>query len=230
MAVLHTWTGMLCYHPHVHCLVTGGGVSLDGQQWVATRPGFFLPVRALSRHLRHLFQQRLARAHPQLYGLAPPEVWQQEWVVHCVPWEQGEHGVLDYLARYVLRIAITDRRILTMDEQTVTFRYQDRKAHRQRTCRLPGVEFVRRFLQHVLPKGFHKVRYYGLWHPQRQTLAGQVRQLLHLQRPAPPIEPEQEPAPPSGPSATPFRPSCPHCGGRDLIHLRELPRPRSRGP
>ena len=227
LAVLHTWTGTLDYHPHVHCLVTGGGVSLDGRDWIATRPGFFLPVRVLSRHLRSLFQQTLRKKHPDLFALVPPLVWEQEWVVNCLPWGRHEQGVLDYLARYVFRIAITERRLLAMDDQSVTFQYKDRKANRQRTCKLEGTEFIRRFLQHILPRGFHKVRYYGLWNPQRRGLMQQVRLLLQLQQPAAPPteEPAQEPVP-----FRPFTPVCPHCGCDELLHVREIPRPRSRSP
>jgi hypothetical protein len=226
LAVLHTWTGTLTYHPHVHCLVTAGGVSPDGKHWVATRPGFFLPVRVLSRHLRQLFEQTLKRQHPELFARAPAEVWQQQWVVHCVPWGQGEHGVLDYLARYVFRIAITERRILAMDDQSVTFQYKDRKASRQRTCRLEGTEFVRRYLQHVLPKGFHKVRYYGLWNPRRRAQMQQVRLMLQLQ--SRPEGPAQEQAKTPLP-LQPFRPVCPDCGC-ELDHVREILPPRCRGP
>jgi hypothetical protein len=198
LAVLHTWTGTLDYHPHVHCLVTGGGVSPDGQDWIATRPGFFLPVRVLSRHLRSLFQQTLLKKHPELFARVPALVWEQEWVVNCIPWGRHEQGVLDYLARYVFRIAITERRILAMDDQSVTFQY-------------------------ILPRGFHKVRYYGLWNPRRRSLMQQVRLLLQLQQPAAP--PTEEPAP-----FHPFAPVCPHCGCDELLHVREIPRPRSRSP
>jgi hypothetical protein len=235
LAVLHTWTGTLQYHPHVHCLVTGGGVSADGQHWIACRPGFFLPVRVLSRHLRELFRQTLQQEHPELLAQVPPGVWQQQWVVHCLPWDAGEQGVLDYLARYVFRIAITERRLLALDQQTVTFQYKDRKANRQRTCRLEGTEFVRRFLQHVLPRGFHKVRYYGLWNPrpQRRQLMARVRLMMQLQRPlhaiAGPVAPPANPHPP-GALLQPFRPVCPHCGWDQLLHVRQIPRPRCRGP
>ena len=226
LAVLHTWTGMLTYHPHVHCLVSAGGVSADGKYWIATRPGFFLPVRVLSRHLRRLFEQTLRQEQPQLFAQVPAKVWEQEWVVHCIPWGQGERGVVDYLARYVFRIAITPGRILAMDDQTVTFQYKDRKAERLRTCQLQGVEFVRRFLQHILPKGFHKVRYYGLWNPRHRPLAQQVRLMLNLEQPLPATT--REPANPSPP--TPFSPVCPHCGCEHLTPVRDIPRPRSRGP
>jgi hypothetical protein len=230
LAVLHTWTGTLSYHPHVHCLVTGGGVSPDGKAWIATRPGFFLPVRVLSRHLRQLFEQTLKRRHPNLFSRIPDKLWRQEWVVHCQPWGQGRHGVLDYLARYVFRIAITDRRILAMDERSVTFQYKDRKANRQRRCQLEGTEFLRRYLQHVLPRGFHKVRYYGLWNPKRRDQMQQVRLLLQLQQPPDPDPqpPEQPPTPRLEPFK-PFAPLCPCCGG-ELAHVAEIPRQRCRGP
>jgi hypothetical protein len=233
MAVLHTWTGKLTYHPHVHCLVTGGGVSMDHQQWIASPRCVFLPVRVLSRHLRHLFATALQRRHPELFAQVPQQVWRQEWVVYCTPWGEANKAVLEYLARYVFRIAITDRRILAMDQQTVSFRYKDRKGKRQRICRVQGAEFVGRFLPHVLPRNFHKVRYYGLWHSKRQALAQQVRQRLELQQqqpPPPPCSDDSDAAAPAEVSGQPFRPRCPHCGGGDLIHLRELPRPRCRGP
>jgi hypothetical protein len=231
LAVLHTWTGTLYYHPHVHCLVTGGGVSPDGRHWIATRPGFFLPVRILSRHLRQLFQQTLQTRHPQLFALVPAQVWQQEWVVNCLPWGSGQQNVLEYLARYVFRIAITERRLLAMDEATVTFQYKYRKGNCQRTCTLEGTEFLRRFLQHVLPRGFHKVRYYGLWNPRRRELMQRVRLLLQLQRPAPAILQEPAETPPKAPAPfQPFAPTCPYCGCDELTYVREIPRPRCRGP
>lgn len=231
MAVLHTWTGTLIYHPHVHCLVSGGGVSKEGKHWIAARPGFLLPVRALSRHLRKLFKQVLQQRHPELFAQVPAKVWKQEWVVHCIPWGQGQRGVLEYLARYAYRIAITDRRLMAMDQQSVTFAYKDRKNNRQRTCQVEGSQFVGRFLQHVLPQGFHKVRYYGLWHPHCRPLAAAVRQLLQLQQLGQELCPKtQSLAPPPTPRPEPFRPLCPHCGRGELVHVRELPRPRSRGP
>jgi len=230
LAVLHTWTATLTYHPHVHCLLSGGGVSPDQKDWVPTRPGFFLSVRVISRHLRQLFQEALRQKHPELHGQVPVAVWTQEWVVYCIPWGQGQAGVLDYLARYVFRIAITDRRILAMDDQTVGFQYKDRKANRLRVCRVAGTEFIRRFLQHVLPRGLHKVRYYGLWHPRRRPVAARVRQLLSLQAPAPPLDPQADITPSAPEPPQPFRPTCPHCGCQDLLYVREIPRPRIRSP
>jgi hypothetical protein len=225
MAVLHTWTQRLDYHPHVHCLVTGGGVAEDGDHWLPTeRPKFLVPVKALGKLVRGKVRAALAGKLP---GIAiPAEVWRQPWVVHCTLWAEGERGVLDYLARYVFRSAITNSRIIAIDEQTVTFRYKKRDdgaGGQSRTCTLSGTEFLRRFCQHVLPKGFHKVRYYGLWHPSKRDLAGRVRQMLLLERRDPlPAEPiavllvnagDSQPKPPR---------LCPHCGKPDLVLVGRL--------
>ena len=160
----------------------------------------------------------------------PTRVWQQDWVVNCLPWGQGQQGVLDYLARYVFRIAITERRLLAMDEPAVTFQYKDRKGNCQRNCQLEGTEFVRRFLQHVLPKGFHKVRYYGLWNPRRGEMlqrCGCCCNCNDLRRPKPPSPTEAaQGAVPFGP----FAPVCPHCGCEELVHVREIPRPAAAAP
>ena len=164
LAVLHTWTAALDYHPHVHLLVSGGGIGPADASWREARHAFLVPVRALSRLVRGTFHDALKKHRPDLEARLPASVWTREWVAWCKPWGQGETAVLDYLARYVHRIAITNRRLTALDERTVTFRYKDRKRATWRTCTLTGHEFLRRFLQHVLPKGFHKVRYYGLWH------------------------------------------------------------------
>jgi hypothetical protein len=227
LAVLHTWTGTLLYHPHVHCLVTAGGTSPDGTRWLATKPGFFLPVRVLSRHLRTLFQKALQQ-RPELYAQVPAKVWQQEWVVHCIPWGNGQRGVLEYLARYVFRVAISERRLLRMDAAGVSFAYKDRTAKQQKTCQLAGVEFIRRFLQHILPKGFHKVRYFGLWHPRRKALAQQVRVMLQLKMTSATLAADD--AHNAIQPAKPFKPTCPNCGCQDLQHVRELPRQRPTYP
>jgi hypothetical protein len=164
LAVLHTWTNQLMYHPHVHLLVTGGGVQPD-QQWISCKKNYLVPVKALSRRIRGQFAARLRRSHKQLYRQVNPKTWSKDWVVHSLHYGQGEPVVLNYLARYVFRIALTNHRIIGMDQTHVTFRYKDRKGGRWRTARIEGQEFLRRYLQHVLPKGFHKVRYYGIWHP-----------------------------------------------------------------
>jgi hypothetical protein len=184
LAVLHTWTQQLLYHPHVHCLVTGGGVSGDGRYWHPARNGFLVPVRALAKLVRGKLRAALSKRRPGL--LLPGAAWSKPWVVHCTAWGEGEEAVLRYLARYVFRIAITNSRIVGLDETGVSIRHKHRASNRWRTLRLSGHEFMRRFLQHVLPKGLHKVRYYGLWHPAQREQAAQARLLLLLDLPAAP--------------------------------------------
>lgn len=157
LAVLHTWTRTLMYHPHVHCLVPGGALAGDGVTWHRARGHYLVPVRALSVGFRARFLRRLKRVLPQV--VIPSVVWTTPWVVYAKPTVQGADRVLRYLARYVHRAAITDARIVRVDAATVTFRYQHARAWRSMT--LPGDEFLRRFLQHVLPRGLHKVRYNG---------------------------------------------------------------------
>ena len=179
-AVLHTWTRQLLYHPHVHCLVTGGGVSEDGRNWHPARKGFLVPVKAKARAgalatLRAAFAKR----RPDL--ILPQAAWSKPWVVHCTAWGKGEQAVIDYLAQVTsFRVAITNSRIVGRDDQAVTIRYKQRTSKRWRTSRIPGHELMRRFLQHVLPKGLHKVRYFGLWHPARREQAARARLLLLL--------------------------------------------------
>ena len=165
LAVLHTWTQQLAFHPHVHCLVTGGGVSDDGLLWHPARKDFLVPAKALAKLVRGKLRAAFAARRPDL--VLPEAAWSKPWVVHCTAWGEGEQAVLDYLARYVFRVAITNARIVGLDDQAVTIRHKHRKSNRWRTSRIPGHEFMRRFLQHVLPKGLEKVRYFGLWHPAR---------------------------------------------------------------
>lgn len=173
LAVLHTWTQKMTIHPHVHCLVSAGGLSSDGQSWLDSSAHYLVPVKALSKLFRGKCLAALRDAFPEHIFLTP-----DKWVVNCKPWGKGETAILDYLARYVFRTAMTNCRILSMNEQGITFRYKDRKAKRWRTCQISPQEFIRRFLQHVLPKGFHKVRYYGLWHPSQKAKLRQVQLLL----------------------------------------------------
>lgn len=237
LAVLHTWTQQLHFHPHVHCLVTGGGLGEDGDTWHPARPGFLVPTKALARKVRGRFRAVFEKRCP---GVSlPAAVWRTPWVVHITPWGVGEQAVLDYLARYVFRIALTDRRIVGLDDETVSFQYRDRKAGRTRICRVPGHEFLRRYLQHVLPKGFHKVRYFGLWHPSRRSQATRVRHALRLDRPiGPPPSPEPQgapdpqpsPEPGSGtPSPPPGRP-CPRCRTGLLVVIARWTPMRPRAP
>jgi hypothetical protein len=235
MTVLHTWTQQLLYHPHVHCLVTGGGVSADNRSWCPARKRFLFPPKALAKLVRGKLRATLRRRRPDL--VLPHTAWRKPWVVHITPWSEGEQAVLDYLARYVFRVAITNTRITGLDAHTVTIRYKQRKSSRWRTCRIAGEEFIRRFLQHVLPKGFHKIRYFGLWHPRNRDLAAGVRLLLRLDRPTPPetaaegppaTEPNDQPALANPRSAEP--PLCPHCQLGHLILIGRLTPRNPMGP
>jgi len=225
LAVLHTWTQQLNLHPHVHCLVSGGGISETGNTWHPARRKFLLPIKALAKLVRGKFRSLLQRKRPDL--VIPDVVWRVPWILHVTAWGNGEQAVLDYLARYVFRIALTNARIVGLDDQTVTIQYKERKAGHARTCRLRGDEFMRRFLQHVLPRGFHKVRYFGLWHPAHRRSAARVRQMLQL-RASPKLDLSQDPnVPPLVlPDAEPARPIepmiCPHCHQGRLIFIRRL--------
>jgi hypothetical protein len=225
LAVLHTWTQQLSLHPHVHCLVSGGGISEDASTWHPARRNFLVPIKALARLVRGKFRALLQRKCPDL-GI-PDAVWRTPWILHVTAWGTGEQAVLDYLARYVFRIALTNARIVGLDDQTVSIQYKDRNTGRLRTCRLSGDEFMRRFLQHVLPRGFHKVRYFGLWHPAQRHNAARVRQMLQLQAP-PKADPPQDPVvPPLQPSSAEPVPAvepliCPHCHQGRLIFIRTL--------
>ena len=196
--VLHTWGSALTHHPHVHGIVPGGGLSLDRQQWVPCRPGFFLPVRVLSRLFRRRFLEELDQAHRagqlQFFGeyahltspadfarwLAPLRAC--EWVVYAKRPFAGPAAVLAYLSRYTHRVAISNRRLLALDERGVTFRWKDYRTTgktRHKTMTLSADEFMRRFLLHVLPSGFHRIRHYGLLaNPERKDNLAKARALL----------------------------------------------------
>jgi hypothetical protein len=180
LAVLHTWTGQLHHHPHVHMLVTGGGVTADGTAWHEAPKDFLVPVRKLSPMIATRLAATLQKDHPELFEQIPDTLWRRQWCSYCKPYGKGQDAVLNYLARYVFRIALTNRRLMAMDETHVTFRYKDHKTAQWRTVRLEGVPFLRRFFFHVLPKGFHKVRYYGLWHPCKRDRQARARLLLEL--------------------------------------------------
>jgi hypothetical protein len=179
--VLHTWGSAMIHHPHTHCVVPGGGLALDSDDWIPCKKGFFLPVRVLSRLFRRLFLSALEDAyragqltfHGHLAALSDPKAFQQwlrpcrsqDWVVYAKPPFAGPEAVLAYLSRYTHRVAITNSRLLACDDHTVTFRWKDyraKSAKRHKTMTLPVNEFIRRFLLHVLPPGFHRIRYYGL--------------------------------------------------------------------
>jgi hypothetical protein len=244
-AVLHTWGSAMTHHPHVHCIVPGGGLSPDGQTWVACRPGFFLPVRVLSRFFRRLFLERLGQAHAagkltffnDLATLAVPAAFKAhlrplrraEWVVYAKRPFGGPEAVLAYLARYTHRVAISNSRLIALDDNGVTFRWKDYRARSAasgnawiKTMTLPADEFLRRFLLHVLPHGFHRIRHYGLLASgARAANIDRIRGLIGApQAKAAPVAADT-PNPPAADQAdekiaSPEAP-CPCCGGRMRI-------------
>lgn len=244
LSVLHTWTNAMDYHPHVHMLVTAGGVAADNKTWIPSKPGFFVPARALSRRVRGQMKERIAKDHPEWLARVPGKTWTGEWVANILPWGGGRDGVLKYLARYVFRIALTNARLISMDATHVTFRAKDRKRNRWRTVRVTGAEFLRRFLQHVLPKGFHKVRYFGLWHPSKRAVASRVRLglLLAAGAKAPPtatpvtagvgegaVADAVESAPAEATEAGMGFTRCPHCGATGgMVYVERVGRVRPR--
>lgn len=197
-SVLHTWGQNLLHHPHVHCVVAGGGLSCDGQRWVACKPSFFLPVRVLSRLFRRRFLENLQRAFDSgqlqffstLQSLRDPRAFARylapcataEWVVYAKPPFAGPQQVLDYVGRYTHRVAISNNRLLAVENGSVTFRWKDyRHSSRPKTMTLTADEFLRRFLLHVLPEGFQRIRYYGfLGNRYRQERLARCRQLLGM--------------------------------------------------
>ena len=216
LAILHTWGQNLCLHPHLHCVIPGGGLSPDGK-WIACRAGFFLPVRILSRVYRGKFLDSLKRARiaGELHGLENDGAFarlidmsvKHDWVVHAKRPFGGPEQVLKYLARYTHRIAISNRRLISMDDRNVTFRWKDYAHHnRPRTMTLDGGEFLRRFLMHAVPRGFMRIRHFGLLANRvRAANLSLCRQLIGT--PAPAIHHD----------ATPALPLCPICQRGHLI-------------
>jgi hypothetical protein len=229
LCVLHTWRRTLAYHPPGHCLVPAGGVSADHTAWRPARPTYLVPVQALATLFRSRFRHLGQRDRPDL--TMPESVWTSGWVVYCQPTMHGAEPVLQDLGRYLHRMALTNRRMLSIEDGHVCFRDQDAQDQRWKTMTLPAHEFIRRFLPHVLPQGFHKVRDYGLWSPVPRPLLPQLQLWLAGQVPAtPPTSP-----PPESPSTASWAPPlragqpCPSCEEGLLVVIRSLPRP-PRGP
>ena len=244
-SVLHTWGSALTHHPHVHMIVPGGGISPDGERWVSCRPGFFLPVRVLSRLFRRLFLERLAAVHQagrlSFFGnnahlvdaqsftayLAP--LRKTEWVVYAKRPFGGPEAVLAYLSRYTHRVAIANSRLIACDQQGVTFKWKDYRSKsrdRYKQMTLATFEFIRRFLIHVLPKGLHRIRHYGLF--AKSACADNIaraRELLAVAKPE---------GRPTAAAVEANKPSCPCCGGRMIIievfARGATPRHRPSGP
>jgi len=224
LAVLHTWTRAMLFHPHVHMLVTAGGLSADGTSWLnAKNPRFLVPVSALSVIFRAKFCAALKKA--DLLQYAPASVWQKKWVVHSQHAGRGDK-VLQYLARYVFRIAIANSRLESIEDGNVRFRHRDNRTQQIRRVTLTGVEFIHRFLQHVLPRGATKVRYYGIFSPSSKTHLERARHLLppdSVQTNSSPQTPE-----PENDVSTPSR--CPFCRLGLLLLSQTLPAQRGHSP
>jgi hypothetical protein len=240
LAVLHTWGQNLQHHPHVHCVVPGGGIAPNASRWIACRPGFFLPVRVLSRVfrgeflslLRTTFDRGRLAFHGQLGPLAGPAEFQRrladsartEWVVHAKPPFGGPEQVLKYLARYTHRVAISNNRLVATEGDQVTFRWKDyAQGAKQKTMTLKGVEFIRRFLLHVLPAGFVRIRHYGfLANRSRREKLALSRELLGAG-----VAPESiaaEPIPESREiiEEKPTAHVCPACGEGRMVIIETL--------
>ena len=231
-AVLHSWGSAMTHHPHIHMIVPGGGISLDGTRWVSSRPAFLLPVRVFGMLFRRLFLEGLVALHRAgglgLFGaledlrdlrlfqrhLAP--VKKKPWVVYAKPPFAGPEAVLAYLSRYTHRVAISNQRLIAFDETGVTFRYKNYRrdgAERQQVMTLHPHEFIRRFLRHILPRDFHRIRHYGLLASSaRKACIACARELLAVAPPAPAMKAEVP-----GTDAPDHRPPCPCCGGRMTI-------------
>jgi hypothetical protein len=240
-AVLHTWGSALTHHPHVHMIVPGGGISLDGRRWISSRPAFLLPVRVLGKLFRRLFLTSLLVLHDAgrlafFGGLAPladrraflrhlSPARKKPWVVYAKPPFAGPEAVLAYLSRYTHRVAISNRRLLAFDKTGVTFRYKDYRrggADRQRVMTLGADEFIRRFLLHVLPRGFHRIRHYGLLAGSaRRASLTRARELLAV-APSPDDDLPEEPLE--------MRPPCPCCGGHMIVIQTFAPWAQPRAP
>ena len=237
VGVLHTWTRALVYHPHVHFIVTGGGLSQENQ-WLPSRDGFLVPVRALSVIFRTKVRDYLREAN--LAGEIDKKIWTKDWVVHSEPVGSGA-AAFKYLAPYIFRVAISNNRIINLHDGFVTFKYKESATDQTRICTLTAEEFIRRFLQHILPLRLVKVRYYGLLSPRRRPLLDTARKLLASASPKPNqisqlLRPQKRdcakldcpeskrPAQPDPPQVS----TCPHCGGTMIVCGKLHPQRNSR--
>ena len=245
--VLHTWGQTLQHHPHVHCVVTGGGLSLDGTRWVACRPGFFLPVRVLSRLFRRLFLQDLQNAfgagklrffsnlanlaEPQAFARRLAELRRLDWVVYAKPPFGGPKQVLAYLGRYTHRVAIANSRLISLSDGEVRFTWKDyRQAGKTKVMTLAADEFIRRFLLHTLPDGFHRIRHYGfLANGSRSDHLARCCRLLAIHNASAESKPANDQAKGDRPFTAVDFAICPDCGGT-MRRIAVLPRSRNPQP
>jgi len=218
LGVLHTWSRTLIFHPHVHYLIPGGGLSPDGREWIAARPKFLLPVKALGALLRTLFKTRLHKEHPELFAQVPAKVWKGHWNVDSRPAGSGQNA-LRYLSRYVFKTATGNRKVQLLAEGKVRWNFRESKSGRATSIQLDPLEFMGRFLQHILPRNFARVRTFGWLHPAAKVRANRVRALLG-QQPLLTAAEEQAWNPPADPDsqlpASPrvvvcSAPLCPRC-------------------
>jgi predicted RNA-binding Zn-ribbon protein involved in translation (DUF1610 family) len=229
VGVLHTWARDLSYHPHVHYLIPAGGLAQDGQTWLSARKNFLLPVKALSRLFRAKFRDALRKTEG--FADIPASVWEQDWVVHCKPVGDGRTA-LKYLAPYIFRVALSNRRIIKVENDQVTFSYRASGSDETQVCTLPAEKFIHRFLQHVLPKSFVKVRYYGLFSPALRQPLSALRPQLGA-RPAAPaqtsaVDSKTPPDSSSSPSPSSRNVRCPACG--HVMQLQATLPPLGRAP
>ncbi len=236
-AVLHTWGSAMTHHPHVHMIVPGGGIAAEGERWIACRPGFFLPLRVLSRLFRRLFLERLTAAHQagrltffgkhqclvdaKAFARYVSPLRKVEWVVYAKRPFAGPEAVLAYLSRYTHRVAIANSRLIALDDKGVSFRWKDYRAkarERYKTMILETPEFIRRFLLHVLPPGFHRIRHYGLFaNGGRAKNLARVRELLQVPAPQDKTDPDTRTDDPGTNAGQTLKQPCPCCGGPMII-------------
>jgi hypothetical protein len=226
LGVLHTWTRTLEYHPHVHYLVPGGGLSVDQRQWISSRPKFLLPVKALSDRCRTLFREALQKRMPRALADLPTKVWTQRWVVHSAAVGSGQKA-LGYLSRYVFKTATGNRQLQLLPNGRLRWPFRQSGTGKWQQIQLEPFEFLRRFLQHVLPSSFHRVRRFGWLHPGARAKLKRVRALLKMspllstaeQNLWQPTAPAQT-TPASANPADALRPTplcCPHCGSKLIM-------------
>ncbi len=216
LAVLHTWESMLQYHPHIHLVIPGGALSEKGDQWLASRKDLFVHTRPLEVIFKAKFRDAMKKG--ELFGEINPEVWEQRWVIDTQAVGEGENS-LRYLARYVFRVVISNNRIKSIRDDAIEFTYKNRHKGRWKTMKLKPMEFIRRFLQHVLPKGFMKIRHYGFLNPNSSLSMEKLRELILLVREA------ISAVDPHVPTIKGDRLKCPCCGGllRYIAFLKPRP-------
>jgi hypothetical protein len=211
LAVLHTWSRTLIFHPHIHFLVPGGGLSPDGRRWIAARPNYLLPVKALGAQVRTRFKERLQQEQPGLFKPVPAIVWKRHWNVDCRPAGSGQNA-LRYLARYVFKTATGNRLVSLQPDGRLRWPYRDSRTGQATAMALEPLDWMSRFLQHVLPPCFARVRTFGWLHPAAKVRLNRVRALLHEKPFLTPIEKETWQPPPELEEAPRLRVGAPRCG------------------